>query len=98
MNRNRIISNTDSHSFIVVYDRISATIEHIAKTVGDMEIASNHRACTGVLASHPDCRDVQLIGVTITFHGVELLSDTKLELNAGRRYGLLGMNGCGEYE
>jgi ATP-binding cassette subfamily F protein 2 len=71
-------------------------IEHLAKTVGDIEISANHRACAGVLASHPDCRDVQLIGVTITFHGVELLSDTKLELNSGRRYGLLGMNGCGK--
>ena len=71
-------------------------VEHVTKTVGDLEISSQHRACTGVLASHPDGRDVQVIGVTITFHGVELLSDTKLELNAGRRYGLLGSNGCGK--
>ena len=64
--------------------------------MGDLEISASHRACTGVLASHPDCRDIQLIGVTITFHGVELLSDTTLELNCGRRYGLLGSNGCGK--
>jgi len=72
------------------------SIEHLSRTVGDIEISSSHRAVTGVLASHPDCRDVQVIGVTINFHGVELLSDTKLELNKGRRYGLLGANGCGK--
>lgn len=69
----------------------------IARTVGNLEISSNHRACTGVLASHPDCRDIQLNNVTITFHGVELLSETQVELNSGRRYGLIGLNGCGTY-
>ncbi|PAA65748.1 hypothetical protein BOX15_Mlig024741g1, partial [Macrostomum lignano] len=55
-----------------------------------------HRACTSVLASHPDARDIQLINLSITFHGQELLQDTKLELNCGRRYGLIGLNGCGK--
>lgn len=58
----------------------------------DLSIAS----CTGVLASHPESRDVHIENFSITFHGVELLSDTRLELNRGRRYGLLGLNGCGK--
>lgn len=53
-------------------------------------------SCTGVLASHPESRDVHIENFSITFHGVELLSDTRLELNRGRRYGLLGLNGCGK--
>ena len=52
-------------------------------------------SCTGVLASHPESRDVHIENFSITFHGVELLADTRLELNCGRRYGLLGLNGCG---
>lgn len=32
----------------------------------------------------------------ITFFGSELLQDTTLELNCGRRYGLIGLNGCGK--
>lgn len=52
-------------------------------------------SCTGVLASHPESRDIHVENFSITFHGVELLSDTRLELNCGRRYGLLGLNGCG---
>jgi ATP-binding cassette subfamily F protein 2 len=54
-------------------------------------------SCTGVLASHPESRDVHVENFSITFHGVELLTDTRLELNCGRRYGLLGLNGCGNY-
>jgi len=54
------------------------------------------RACTGVLASHPEARDLHINQLSITFHGVEILVDTKLELNCGRRYGLLGQNGCGK--
>ena len=49
----------------------------------------------GVLASHPSARDVHIHNFSVTFHGVELLSDTKLELNLGRRYGLVGLNGSG---
>lgn len=61
-----------------------------------MDLTSQHRSCTGVLASHPDSRDLHIHNLSITFHGAELLTDTKLELNVGRRYGVLGLNGCGE--
>ncbi|XP_065897245.1 ATP-binding cassette sub-family F member 2-like [Dysidea avara] len=54
------------------------------------------RSVTGVLSSHPASRDVHIDRFSLTFHGVELLSDTRLELNCGRRYGLLGLNGCGK--
>ncbi|XP_078254068.1 ATP-binding cassette sub-family F member 2a [Rhinoraja longicauda] len=54
------------------------------------------RAVTGVLASHPNSTDVHIINLSLTFHGQELLSDTKLELNTGRRYGLIGLNGTGK--
>ena len=49
----------------------------------------------GVLASHPSSRDVHIQNFSLTFHGAELLADTKLELNTGRRYGLVGLNGSG---
>ena len=55
--------------------------------------------CTvGVLASHPLSRDIHINSVSITFHGVELLSDTRVELNLGRRYGLVGLNGSGMFD
>ena len=62
----------------------------------DLYAAAQFRAVTGVLGSHYESRDIQIINLSITFHGVELLTDTKLELNNGRRYGLIGLNGCGK--
>lgn len=54
------------------------------------------RACTGSLAVHPKSRDIKIANFSITFHGSEMLQDALLELNCGRRYGLLGMNGSGK--
>ncbi|KAK6163411.1 hypothetical protein DH2020_000275 [Rehmannia glutinosa] len=34
--------------------------------------------------------------LSLTFHGHDLIVDSELELNYGRRYGLLGLNGCGK--
>ncbi len=62
---------------------------------GMNDLKISERACTGVLASHPEARDLHINQLSITFHGVEILVDTKLELNCGRRYGLIGQNGCG---
>lgn len=45
---------------------------------------------------HPRSRDTKIENFSITFYGVELLQDTFLELNCGRRYGLIGANGSGK--
>lgn len=54
------------------------------------------RVTTGVLASLAASRDVKISSVSLVFHGKVLITDTTLELNYGRRYGLLGENGCGK--
>lgn len=54
------------------------------------------RVTTGVLASLPASRDVKINSASLVFHGKVLITDTTLELNYGRRYGLLGENGCGK--
>ena len=54
------------------------------------------RVTTGVLASLQQSRDVKINSVSLVFHGKVLITDTTLELNYGRRYGLLGENGCGK--
>lgn len=54
------------------------------------------RVTTGVLASTQASRDVKIISTSLVFHGRVLINDTTLELNYGRRYGLLGENGCGK--
>lgn len=62
----------------------------------DARLNADARSCTGSLASHPRSRDIKISNFSITFHGCELLQDTMLELNCGRRYGLLGLNGSGK--
>ena len=54
------------------------------------------RVTTGVLASLSASRDVKINSTSLVFHGKVLITDTTLELNYGRRYGLLGENGCGK--
>ncbi|CAK7902301.1 ABC transporter ATP-binding protein Arb1p [[Candida] anglica] len=54
------------------------------------------RVTTGVLESLATSRDIKISSLSLLFHGKVLISDTTLELNYGRRYGLLGENGCGK--
>ena len=72
-----------------------AEVDRLTNEIEDLYAVSSQRAVTGTLSSHPDCRDVHIDSLSITFHGSELLVDTRLELNNGRRYGLIGLNGCG---
>lgn len=51
---------------------------------------------TGVLASRPQSRDVSIEQLTVSLHGRELIQDAVLQLNHGRRYGLIGANGSGK--
>jgi len=59
-------------------------------------LAAEARACTGNLGIHPLSRDIKITNLSVTFHGVELLLDTKLELSVGQRYGFIGPNGSGK--
>lgn len=68
-----------------------------AKLEADARLNAEARACTGSLAVHPKSRDVKIDNFSITFHGCEMLQDAMLELNCGRRYGLLGLNGSGKF-
>lgn len=59
------------------------------------KIKLSNLSVSGVLASHPESRDLHLSTISLRYHGAELLTDASCELNSGRRYGLLGPNGCG---
>jgi len=55
-----------------------------------------NRNVTGVLVSHPQSRDIQVDSFSLQNYGHELIHESRLELNYGLRYGLLGANGCGK--
>mgnify|MGYP006082337465 CR=1 FL=1 len=54
------------------------------------------RTMTGILASRPTAIDVRIEQLSMQVNGQELVKDCVVELNAGRRYGLLGANGSGK--
>lgn len=69
------------------------------KALSKEEQALNgYRFCTGNLDSRPLSKDVKIGGFSLTSYGRELVKDTEIELTIGRRYGLLGANGCGKSE
>tara|TARA_B100000795_G_C22756592_1_gene421776 strand:- start:118 stop:1389 length:1272 start_codon:yes stop_codon:yes gene_type:complete len=54
------------------------------------------RAVTGVLASREEERDIKFDSFSLMVGGNQLVTDCRLELNQGCRYGLVGTNGCGK--
>ncbi|XP_055843015.1 ATP-binding cassette sub-family F member 2 [Episyrphus balteatus] len=101
--RNKKIAQTSSSSKgITKANGTNGTVEMTeeeklcAKLEEEARISAEARSCTGSLAVHPRSRDVKIANFSITFFGSELLQDTMLELNCGRRYGLIGLNGCGK--
>lgn len=78
-------------------DALSKKIEHALQLEDEeAEQRAAARAVTGSLAINPRSRDIKIVNFSISFHGTELLSETSLELNCGRRYGLIGLNGSGK--
>merc|ERR1719233_2544434 len=55
--------------------------DDLSEAMDDLSLTAKHRSCTGVLASHPDSRDVQIHNLSMLFHGAELLMESQLELN-----------------
>ncbi|QLG71225.1 hypothetical protein HG535_0B02640 [Zygotorulaspora mrakii] len=75
--------------------------ELAAKEINQLKLQQDEhglsdRVVTGVLDSLETSRDIKLSSVSLLFHGKVLIQDSILELNYGRRYGLLGENGCGK--
>mmetsp|Transcript_28546 Transcript_28546/g.90974 ORF Transcript_28546/g.90974 Transcript_28546/m.90974 type:complete len:613 (-) Transcript_28546:48-1886(-) len=54
------------------------------------------RTVTGVLTSRPTARDIKIDSFSMGLGGTELIQDCAIEVTIGRRYGLLGQNGCGK--
>jgi len=52
--------------------------------------------CTGEIPCSTLSKDIKFISFSLSFKGENLVQDTNLDLNVGRRYGLIGRNGCGK--
>ncbi|KAF6251500.1 flagellar associated protein [Scenedesmus sp. NREL 46B-D3] len=84
----------------------SGSVKSLAKSVSevslnggrpsDVGVNESPRTVTGVLASRPTARDIKIEAFSLGICGNELIQDCSIELTIGRRYGLIGQNGCGK--
>ncbi|OZJ04920.1 hypothetical protein BZG36_02635 [Bifiguratus adelaidae] len=54
------------------------------------------RTATGVYTAQAMSRDLKIESYSLNFHGRVLIDNATIELNFGRRYGLVGANGSGK--
>lgn len=76
-------------------------VDDVTSKIADMKLQKDKeglsdRVTTGVLDSLQTSLDVKMSSVSLLFHGKVMIQDSHLELNYGRRYGLVGENGCGK--
>lgn len=53
------------------------------------------RTATGVYTAQERSRDIRIESFSLNYHGRVLIDNAVIELNFGRRYGLIGANGSG---
>lgn len=64
------------------------------ETLSQQNIIVNYESKKGAL--HANTRDINVSGVTVTFHGKSLVEETDIVINYGNRYGFIGPNGSGK--
>lgn len=82
----------------------SKTLDDVASTVTkgstnddvNIDVTDTSTTATGVLMSVYGARDIKIGSFSLNFHNKVLVEDTLIELTVGRRYGLIGANGCGK--
>ncbi|KAI9344824.1 P-loop containing nucleoside triphosphate hydrolase protein [Zopfochytrium polystomum] len=73
----------------------SIQVESVSEDLQKLSVDPN-RSCAGVLTSQKDSRDIKVEGFAMTFFSQILIAESTIEFNFGRRYGLIGPNGCGK--
>lgn len=63
---------------------------------GELDVTDTSTTATGNLESVHGARDIKIGAFSLNFHNKVLVEDTLIELTVGRRYGLIGANGCGK--
>lgn len=80
-------------------DEGDGPVDAIVPGLNAMDLAkkkANDRNSTGILTSQPLSRDIKIESFSLSFHGRELITNTDIDFNFGRRYGLIGANGSGK--
>ncbi|CAO3672648.1 unnamed protein product [Rhizopus stolonifer] len=69
--------------------------DEVAAVMDNLKLHTD-RTATGVYTSQERSRDIKIDSFSLNFHGRILIDNASIELNFGRRYGLIGSNGSGK--
>uniref|UniRef100_A0A1I7V542 ABC transporter domain-containing protein n=1 Tax=Caenorhabditis tropicalis TaxID=1561998 RepID=A0A1I7V542_9PELO len=95
--KKEVTPSMSENASVVSLSALDEELDQAAATLAKIELENAAaRSVAGALTSDPKGLDHRVESLTITFHGREIVVDTKLELNRGRRYGLIGLNGSGK--
>lgn len=95
--KKEVTPSMSENASVVSLTALDEELDQAAATLAKIELENAAaRSVAGALTSDPKGLDHRVESLTITFHGREIVVDTKLELNRGRRYGLIGLNGSGK--
>ncbi|CAP38022.2 Protein CBR-ABCF-2 [Caenorhabditis briggsae] len=95
--KKEVTPSISENASVVSLTALDEELDQAAATLAKIELENAAaRSVAGALTSDPKGLDHRVESLTITFHGREIVVDTKLELNRGRRYGLIGLNGSGK--
>lgn len=84
----------DALNALDVKGDIDAKREEALEQLSKDNIVVTYEAKKGAL--HANSRDINVGGVTVAFHGKNLIEETNLVINYGNRYGFIGPNGSGK--
>ncbi|KAL2919580.1 ABC transporter ATP-binding protein arb1 [Polyrhizophydium stewartii] len=76
-------------------DAAAAAVDDASQQMADLKLETN-RVTSGVLTSEANSRDIKIELYSLNFFSQNLINETTIELNFGRRYGLIGPNGSGK--
>lgn len=95
--KKEVTPSMSQNASVASLSALDEELDAAAATLAKIELENAAaRSVAGALTSDPKGLDHRVESLTITFHGREIVVDTKLELNRGRRYGLIGLNGSGK--
>lgn len=95
--KKEVTPSMSENASVASLSALDEELDQAAATLAKIELDNAAaRSVAGALTSDPKGLDHRVESLTITFHGREIVVDTKLELNRGRRYGLIGLNGSGK--
>jgi ATP-binding cassette subfamily F protein 2 len=75
---------------------LNADDAKVQDLLSNITVTASSSSASALTGGASRSRDIKVEALSVLFHGRELVKEATLALNYGRRYGLIGVNGCGK--